>query len=139
MNELEGLRVLHYMSAAGDSQDAERSIRFQNDVLDEFSTRNKQIVLGTFEDVGITGPTVQRPAFQQMVEDIPKHDPAIQAIVVRNHSRLSRDRFESILLRHRLENMGIHVISVTEPIDYPPESRLMECIIEKMEAFNQKS
>ena len=135
MNELEGLRVLHYGRVSNDAQDVENSISAQFACLDEFSRGHNQIVLKKYKDEAFTGRIDRREGFQEMISDVPHWDPPVDAIVVWKFSRFARNNIDNAIYKHRLRKHGVRVISINEPVDDSPTGRLMEHIIEGMDAY----
>ena len=135
MNELEGLRVLHYMRVSDEAQDVENSISAQSDCLNEFSNRHKQVVLKKYKDEAITGKIDRRPGFLHMINEIPQWDPPVQAVVLWKFSRFARNNVDNALYKHHLRKQGVRVISMNEPVDDSPTGRLMEHFIEGMDAY----
>ena len=135
MNELEGLRVFHYMRVSDDTQDVENSIGAQSECLDEFSKRHNQVVLKKYKDEALTGRMDRREGFQEMISEVPQWDPPVQAIVLWKFSRFARNNIDNAIYKHRLKKQGVRVISMNEPIDDSPTGRLMEHMIEGMDAY----
>jgi len=70
-----------------------------------------------------------------MFRDIEHRLIKVNAVIVWSFSRFSRDSFDSITFKKKLEKEKINVISVTEPI--PEESAFSGLIERVLEAINQ--
>ena len=72
--------------------------------------------------------TEKRPEFQQMISDSARGE--FDVIIVWKIDRFSRDKYDSVIYKSKLNKNGVSVISATEPIDNSPEGKLMESIFE---------
>lgn len=84
--------------------------------------------MGEYIDRAITGKTDDRPAFQRMIADAPKH--GFERVLVWKFDRFARNRYDSVIYKQQLKRHGIRVISAMENIGEGDESILMEAMLE---------
>ena len=78
------------------NKDSHGSVENQKLIIEEWGKQNKIIISRYYIDNGFSGKQFDRPAFQEMLQDIQKGK--IDCIVVKNLSRLGQDyitRFHS--------------------------------------------
>ena len=90
-----------------------------------------------FSDEGISGKhTKNREAFNQMIAMAKTTPKPFDVILVWKFSRFARNREDSILYKSMLrKQLGIEVISITEPIGDDKMAVLMEALIEAMDEY----
>ena len=93
------------------------SIGNQSTLVQDFIKRNDELELyDTYIDDSITGTLFIRPAFDRMLSDM--RSGKIQAIVVKDLSRIGRDYLEAgKLVEHVFPLYGIRLISITDGFD----------------------
>ena len=70
-----------------------------------------------------------------MIDDILKGKHDIDSVLVHKFNRFARNKYDSALYKKRLRDIGIKVVSVTQPIDDSPEGRILESLIEAMDEY----
>ena len=90
-----------------------------------------------FLDEGISGKhTGKRQAFQQMIGLAKTKPKPFDAVLLWKFSRFARNREDSIVYKSMLRRqLGIEVISISEPLTDDKTSILMEAIIEAMDEY----
>lgn len=90
-----------------------------------------------FVDEGISGKhTGRRPGFQAMIALAKTSPKPFDAILLWKFSRFARNREDSIVYKSMLRRqLGIDVISVSEPLSDDKTAILMEAIIEAMDEY----
>ena len=90
-----------------------------------------------FVDEGISGKhTGKRQAFQQMIGLAKTKPKPFDAVLLWKFSRFARNREDSIVYKSMLRRqLGIEVISISEPLADDKTSILMEAIIEAMDEY----
>lgn len=92
------------------------SIEMQRLILLQYATKNGFQVVSEYVDDGWSGTSFERPAFQQMMEDVEKK--GINCVLVKDLSRFGRESSQTgVFFDFTLPNMGIKCISVTEEKD----------------------
>lgn len=130
------IRVVIYARYSSDMQ-REESIDAQLRYCKEEIARNPNMVLvGVYYDEAISAKDniEKRDDFQAMIADGMKHD-KFDVILVHKFNRFARNTYDSAIYKHKLREAGIRVISATQKIDDSPEGRMMESVIEAMDAY----
>lgn len=122
------MKAVIYARYSSDNQ-REESIEGQVRECLAFAGRKGYTVIKTYADRAISGKRADnRPEFQQMISDSAKGE--FDVIIVWKIDRFSRDKYDSVIYKSKLNKNGVCVISATEPIDDSPEGKLMESIFE---------
>ena len=129
------MRAVIYARVSSDEQaDRGLSIPAQIKICKEFIKREKWEFTKDYIDEAISGLKSNRPSFLEMLSDA--QEGKFDIIVVYSLSRFSRDRFDAITKKKLLGDIGVKIISATEPIDSTtPEGKLLEGIIESINEF----
>jgi DNA invertase Pin-like site-specific DNA recombinase len=112
------------------SSQTEQSIEGQLRVCHEYAERNGLSVINEYIDRAITGTNDDRPSFLQMISDANKKQ--FQYILVYKLDRFSRNRYDSVFYKHKLQQCGVKVISAMEAISDTQEGKLVEGLLEMM-------
>ena len=93
------------------------AIENQKDVCREYVSQCPDLdLVRIYEDNGWTGTVMQRPAFEEMMEDVQKG--LIKAVVVRDLSRFARNYIEAGTYLERIfPGLGVRFISLKERLD----------------------
>jgi DNA invertase Pin-like site-specific DNA recombinase len=86
----------------------------QLDSIKKYCEFNNLQIEKVFEDKGISGTLVNRPALDEMIETI-ENNPEIKDIVVFNTSRLWRETTVQAIITKDLKKVGAEVISIDNP------------------------
>jgi len=111
----------------------EQSIEGQLRDAYDFAQREGYVIVGEYIDRAISGKTDDRPDFQRMLADAPKHQ--FQYVLVWKLDRFARNRIEAAFNRQALKKHGIKLISVKENISDAPEGIIMESMLEAMAEY----
>lgn len=114
-------------SSAGQT---EQSIEGQLRVCREYAERNGHAILFEYIDRAVSGTTDNRAQFLQMIHDAEKKQ--FQYILCYKLDRFSRNKYDSVVYKHKLGQFGVKVISATEAISDTAEGRLVEGLLEMM-------
>lgn len=129
-------RAVIYARYSSDNQ-REESIEGQVRECRLFAERKGYTVIKEYTDRAISGKRADnRPKFQQMISDSAKGE--FDVIIVWKIDRFSRDKYDSVIYKSKLNKNGVSVISATEPIDSSPEGKLMESIFEGFSEYYVK-
>lgn len=99
------------------------SVEYQQQVIEDYCTRNKLILHNIYVDRAQSGTTDNRPGFQEMIADA-RTNPVWKKVIVYDYSRFSRDVEDAVHYTDLLYAYGIRLISVTEPCGDTPEDKL---------------
>ena len=127
-------RVVAYARFSSNNQ-REESIDAQLRAIQEFCERNDYKLVAIYTDEAQSAKTDNRDDFRNMIDDIMKEKVDIDAVLVHKFNRFARNKYDSALYKKRLRDIGIKVISVTQPIDDSPEGRILESLIEAMDEY----
>ena len=117
-----------YARYSSDNQ-REESIEGQVRECLAFAERKGLNVIKTYADRALSGTRADnRPEFQKMICDSALGE--FKIVIVWKIDRFSRDKYDSVVYKSKLNKNGVKVISATEPIDDSPEGKLMESIFE---------
>lgn len=109
------------LSYAGDCSSESDSISNQRKLIQDFLVQHPDIELVSERiDDGYSGILFDRPAFQQMLEDIKSG--TVNCVIVKDLSRLGREHIDtSRYLRQIFPAFGVRFIAVTDHIDTEDE------------------
>ena len=110
------------------SSQTEQSIEGQLRVCKEYAQRKDYVIVNEYIDRATTGTNDNRPAFLQMVADSDKKQ--FDIILVYKLDRFSRNKYDSVVYKHKLKQSNIRVESATENITDSPEGVLLEGLLE---------
>lgn len=113
----------------------EESIDAQLRAIREYCEKNNIILLECFVDEALTGQNDDRKNFQRMINAIFRNHIKVDTILVHKFNRFARNKFDSAIHKKRLKDIGVRVISVTQPIENTPEGAMLETIIEAMDEY----
>ena len=103
-----------YIRVSTEMQTERDSLINQEEILTGYArTRGKEIKI--YKDAGISAKNKDRPAFQQMLEDI--RQGLIEAVVVTKLDRITRSLTDLLFLKEFFEEHGIAFISVAQNLD----------------------
>ncbi|MDR0696495.1 MAG: recombinase family protein [Christensenellaceae bacterium] len=112
------------------SQQTEQSIEGQQKVCQDYAARNDLEIINEYIDRAQTGTNDKRPAFQKMIADASNEE--FQAILVYKFDRFARNRYDSVLYKKLLKDIGISVISCMENVSNDEGGQTVEAIYEVM-------
>jgi len=110
------------------SSQTEQSIEGQLRVCHEYAARKGLSVINEYIDRATTGTNDNRPAFLQMISDAEQKQ--FEVIIVYKLDRFSRNKYESVVYKHKLKQVNVKVESATENISDSPEGVLLEGLLE---------
>lgn len=122
------IRLSQEDGSEGDSN----SVQNQRELLRKFCEDNSLPAPRYFIDDGYSGTNFDRPGYQEMMEYVEQG--RVGTIIVKDHSRLGRNRLMVGLLMERFEDMGVRYVAVTDNID---SSRGFDDMVAFRELFNE--
>ena len=109
------MRVWLYYRLSRDDDAEQNSLTNQRNILVEYAkARNHEIIGESFDD-NVSGMTFEREGIEKIYEQFDKK--SIDAVVVKDLSRLGRHRTQTMVFIDELRRHNIRVLSVTENID----------------------
>ena len=125
-------KAVVYARYSSDSQ-TEQSIEGQVRVCNEYAEKNRIEILDYYIDRAMTGTNDNRPDFKRMLEDSKKKK--WDHVLVYKFDRFSRNKYESVIHKKALKDLGISVVSATELIPEAPEGIILESLLEGMNQY----
>lgn len=113
----------------------EESIDAQLRAIRDYCERENIQLVDIYSDEAQSAKTDNRDDFKNMTDAIFKGNYDIDAVLVHKFNRFARNKYDSALYKKRLRDIGIKVVSVTQPIDDSPEGRILESLIEAMDEY----
>ena len=131
-NPYQGQNAVIYARFSCHSQ-TEQSIEGQ--LLDAyaFAEKNGIKVIGEYIDRAISGRKDTRPDFIRMIQDSAKRQ--FSLVLVWKLDRFSRDMYDSAVYGKMLEDNGVTVVSVTEPISNDPVGHMLRGILNSLNEY----
>ena len=128
-------RVVAYARFSSNNQ-REESIDAQLRAIGDYCDREQLQLVEVYTDEAQSATTDNREDFMVMIDALLKGKlNGIDAVLVHKFNRFARNKYDSALYKKRLRDIGIKVISVTQPIDDSPEGRILESMIEAMDEY----
>lgn len=116
-----------------DEQDGDSgSILNQRDFLLKYCTDLHLPKVFFFSDDGYSGVNFDRPGFKEMMELVDQG--RVKSIIVKDHSRLGRNRLAVGLLMERFEDCGVRYVAVADGID---SEKGLDDMVAVRELFNE--
>lgn len=115
----------------------EQSIEGQLRINHEFAKREGYTIVGEYIDRAISGTSADgRPEFQRMIEASKKRQ--FDVVIVYKLDRFARNRYDSVVYKHKLKQNNVRVISATESISDNPEGMILEAVLEASAEYFSK-
>ena len=95
----------------------ENTLDAQHSHIVEVAKKHGDEISQTFEDAAVSGRSgVDRPDFMRMLQAAKEAVSPPKRIYVYSLSRYMRDHFEALLFKRLFQNLGVEIISATEPL-----------------------
>lgn len=106
----------------------------------ELAQRMGYQVLGIYREEGLSGTSINRPKFQEMLEKCSDNQGKnIQAVLVIHTDRFARNTLEHLMVKGILHKYKVKLISALQPmLDDSPEGNLLDVILAGMNEFYSK-
>ena len=91
------------------------SIQNQKIMLEDFARRNGYPRFKHFTDDGVSGTRFDRPGFMAMMEEV--EDGGVEAIIVKDMSRMGRDYLKVGQVMEILRQRGVRLIAINDNVD----------------------
>lgn len=111
----------------------DQSIEEQLDVARRHAEARGYRVIHEYCDRAISGRTDDRPAFQQMMKDVEKHQFGI--IITWKVDRIGRNREEIVFNKYKIKKHGARLEYVAEALPEGPEAVILESVLEGMAEY----
>lgn len=127
-------RAVAYARFSSNNQ-RDESIDAQLRAIREYCERENIQLVEIYTDEAQSATTDLRDDFKNMIDDIMAGKLDIDTVLVHKFNRFARNKYDSAIYKKRLRDIGIKVVSVTQPIDDSPEGRILESLIEAMDQY----
>lgn len=117
-------RAVGYCRFSSDMQ-REESITAQMRAINEFANNNNIEMLKFYKDHAQSGTSDARDDFQLMMDEVKD----IDYVIVHKFDRFARNSFDHVMNERKLNDKGIKLISVLEPVGDNPESVLTKSLL----------
>ena len=118
-----------YARVSSEEQTHGYSLDAQIEAIRDYCAGKGYEVSGEYVDAGYTGRNDKRPQFRKLLVDA--QDGLFEAVIVHKFDRFARNRAQSVIHKALLRDIGIPVLSVSEPTDPDnPSSIITEGILE---------
>lgn len=128
----EPIRAVVYARYSSHNQ-TEQSIEGQLHDAYDYAKQHNMTIVNEYIDRALSGTKDDRPAFQQMMRDVEKHQ--FTVVLVWKLDRFARNRTDAAMYRMHLKKHGARVVSVKENITDDPQGVLLESLIEGMAEY----
>ena len=109
------MRVWLYYRLSRDDDIEQNSLTNQKNILVEYAKAHNHEIVGESFDDNVSGMTFEREGIEKIYDQFDKK--SIDAVVVKDLSRLGRHRTQTMVFIDELRRHNIRVLSVTENID----------------------
>jgi site-specific DNA recombinase len=130
------MQAVIYCRVSTKEQTKNLSLPTQLAACREYCQRQGLEVGREFMEQGESAKTADRTELQRLLAFCRENKGRVHTLVIYNVSRLARDRYDHVSIRHLLARLGITVRSVTEPIDESSSGKLMEGILSSFAEFD---
>ena len=127
-------RAVAYARFSSNNQ-RDESIDAQLRAIREYCERENIQLVEIYKDEAQSATNDDRDDFKNMIDDIFAGKLDIDTVLVHKFNRFARNKYDSAIYKKRLRDIGIKVVSVTQPIDDSPEGRILESLIEAMDEY----
>ena len=119
-----------YIRVSSEEQVENYSLATQEDICIKEAARRKLDIVQVFREEGKSAKTIHgRPTLIQMLEHCRKHKKEIGAVLVYRLDRISRQTADYLIIRKKLAECDIRLISATEPTGNSPTEKFVETML----------
>jgi site-specific DNA recombinase len=115
------------VSTKGQTGEDKFGIESQRDMISEYCEKNGIEIVNWYIDEGISGAERHRPALDRLLEG-EVTNPPVQCVIVAKADRMARDINLYHVLKYKLDQMDLELISVKE--DWSAQDKLTAMILE---------
>ena len=112
----------------------ELSIPAQLNIMERYAKDHGLVVAGTYQDVASGTSLRSRPGLMAAIRAA-SNSRSVDGLLVHKLDRLSRNIFNHLILKNRLANHGVRILSVIESIEATPMGEFMEHIMAAQAEF----
>lgn len=127
--------VYYRVSTKGQGDDDKLGLPSQRASVEKYCAKQGHTIAATFEDIGHSGATADRPALSAML--LAASTGAFESVIVPKWDRLARDTMLDGFLRFSFKRAGVAVLSATESNGVDPMSDLTQSILAAVAQFER--
>lgn len=119
-----------YIRVSSEEQVENYSLSTQEDICIKEAARRKLDVVQVFREEGKSAKTIKgRPTLIQMLEFCRKHKKEISYVIVYRLDRISRQTSDYLIIRKKLAESNVSLISASEPTGNSPTEKFVETML----------
>lgn len=123
-------KAVIYIRVSSEEQVENFSLRTQEEICRRDAKFKGYEIVQVFREEGKSAKTITgRPELLKMLEFLRKNKKEIKAVFVYRLDRMSRQTSDYLALRKRFYDMGISLISASEPTGNSPTEKLLETVL----------
>ncbi len=123
-------RAVIYIRVSSEEQIENYSLATQEDICKKEAARRKLAIDQIFREEGKSAKTIAgRPVLLQMLEYCRKHKKEIGAVIVYRLDRISRQTADYLVIRKKLADCEVGLISASEPTGNSPTEKFVETML----------
>lgn len=130
------MNAVVYCRVSSKEQVEGTSLESQEIACKEYAARHQLAISRVFVERGESAKFADRTQLLEMLEFCRNRENRIEQLLVWKVDRLARNVGDHFNIKATLLKLGVHVVSVTEPIDAKPEGRLLETILAGFAQFD---
>lgn len=136
--EVDKMRAVLYTRVSTSMQAIEgASLELQKEKLNAYCTLKEWEIVNMYEDAGLSGKNINRPAYKQMMQDAQAKK--FDVIVIYKLDRLTRSVKDFHELAENLDKLNISLVSITQNLDTSnPIGRLLRNILVDFANFERE-
>jgi site-specific DNA recombinase len=116
-NTMTGKYCVVYTRVSSKEQTENHSLEWQKKYCVEYANKNNLSILGFFGGTYESAKNDERKEFNRMMRQLKMYKEPVAYILVYSLDRFSRSGENAIYIASELKKKGIHVVSVTQPVD----------------------
>ena len=128
-----GKLVAGYVRSSVEGEDGRLSVSAQKQMMEQCAAEAGAQVSNWYVDLGYSGRSMERPAFQSLLAAGQSGEPAFDVVLVWKWSRLSCNIEDLCCIEETLRKAGIDLVPVSEPGDSSASERYRERLMEAFE------
>lgn len=128
-NECMIKKAFAYLRVSSEEQVTNFSLDNQKDYCLREAQRQNYEIETIYREEGVSAKTINRPELLKLLEDCRKNKNKISAVFIYKIDRISRDTYDFLLIKRKLAQDGIRIISVTEPVEDSPTGEFLETLL----------
>lgn len=124
------MNCILYLRVSSEEQVSNFSLGNQEDYCKKEAERRGYLVSKTFKEKGASAKNITgRPELLKLLTYCDKHKDTISALLVYRLDRLARETSDYLIIRKRLAENGIKILSCTEPTGDSPTEQFIETLL----------